>query len=52
MPKKVMARSVRKGRRAGTPPAEQMRVTFDAHGQPALKPFSPNVRWMVRAYGE
>ena len=60
MPKKVMSRSIRKGRRGGTPlaprtpvpPAEQMRVTFDAHGQPVLKPFPPNVRWMVRAYGE
>ena len=42
MPEKVMVLSVRRRRRDGTPwaertlvpPAEQMRVTFDPHGQP------------------
>ena len=60
MPEKVTVLSVRRRRRDGTPraartpvpPAEQMRVTFDPHGQPMLKPFPPNVRWMVRAYGD
>ena len=33
-------------------PAVQMRVTFDGRGQPTLKPFPPDVRWMIPTYGD
>ena len=33
-------------------PAVQMRVTLDERGKPTLKPFPPDVRWMVRSYGD
>ena len=33
-------------------PAEQMRVTLDVEGRPALRGFPPDVRWMISSYGD
>ena len=57
MCKKRTTRSSRRVRREGPAalgarPAEQLRVIFDERGQPVLKPFPPDIRWMVRTYGD